>query len=107
MPSKARVTAALQAQSGPPSGPQLPGAGLPRGSDFALAAIELKRVIDEVIAELTGDLALHRLEPVVLELDHVAAFDVDQVMVMAQIGLEPGEAGLEVMLLHQVQLIEQ
>src|SRR6185312_17538292 len=102
MPAKARVTAALQAQSGPPRGPQFPASDLPRGSDFALAAIEFKRVVDEFITQLLGDLALHRLQPIVLELDHVAALDIDQVMMVTQIGLEPGEAGLEVMLLHQV-----
>src|ERR1700743_409463 len=107
MPAKARVTAALQAQSGPPSGPQIPLSDLPRGSDFTFAAIEPKRVAEEVVTEFARDFALHRFQPVVLELDHVATLDVDQVVVMTKVGLEPGEAGLEVMLLHQVQLIQQ
>src|ERR1700761_6943993 len=98
MPSKARVTAARQAQSGPPNGPQ------PRGSDCSFAAIKLKRVVDEIIAKLQRDLPLQRLQPVVLKFDDVPALDIDQMVMMAQIGLEPGEAGLEIMLLHKVQL---
>src|SRR5271168_4027651 len=101
MPSKARVTATRQTQSGPPSGPQ------PRGSDFPLAAIKLKRVVDEIIAKLQRDLPLQCLQPVVLKFDDVSALDVDQMVVMAQVGLEPGKAGLEIVLLHKIQLIEK
>jgi hypothetical protein len=65
------MTAARQAHSGPPS------AAHPRWSDFVLAAIEFKRVIDKVISQFKGDLALQNFEPVVLELDDLPGFDVD------------------------------
>ena len=45
-------------------------------------SVELHPVVDEPEAELFGDALLQRLELVVDELDHIAGFDVDQVVVV-------------------------
>ena len=49
---------------------------------FEADAIQFHPVIDEAIAQLLGDLLLQRLQLGVDEFDHLAAFDVDQVIVM-------------------------
>src|SRR5690606_23265260 len=45
-------------------------------------AVELEAVADEAEAEATGDSLLLVLDVVVLELEHVLAFDADQVVVV-------------------------
>ena len=44
--------------------------------------IKLEPVIDQLVAELAGDLALQPLDLLGLELDHLAAAQVDQVVVV-------------------------
>src|SRR6187551_3816934 len=56
-------------------------------SAFGLLVVErhrvkLEPVIDELVAELAGDLALQPLDLLGLEFDHLAATQVDQMIVM-------------------------
>lgn len=53
----------------------------------AFAAVKLEPVVDDVIAEFARDLVLELLDPVRLELDHVAGLDVDEMVVMVAAGL--------------------
>ena len=56
------------------------------GSSLPLASsgtrVKLEPVIDELVAELFGDLTLQLFDLVVVELDHLARLHVDQVVVM-------------------------
>ena len=63
---------------------------------------------DEPVAELLGHLALQRLDLLVLELDHLARLDIDQ-MIVVRIGhlLIARAAVAEIVALEDVGLLEQ
>ena len=64
-------------------------------------------MIDEFEAEPPGDLLLQRFQFLILELDHLARLEVDQVVMVFEIDLEAGVILVEVMPLHEVQLVQE
>src|SRR5215210_7664790 len=81
-----------------------------RGSAIAVEgdAVKLHSVIDEAEAELLGDALLKRLELFIDELDDIARFDVDQVIVMGiRRRLVARSAVAELVPLENARLFEQ
>src|SRR5262245_24204818 len=71
-------------------------------------AIELQPVIDQLVAELAGDLGLQLLDLFRGELDHLAVAQIDEVIVMAVAHLLIAGAALaEIMPLDDPGILEQ
>ncbi len=71
-------------------------------------AVKFHTMVDEAIAQLLGDLALQRLELGVDEFDHLAGFDIDQ-MVMMRLGrgLVTGAAITEIVAVEDARFLKQ
>src|SRR5690554_143620 len=73
-----------------------------------LTPIQLQPVMDDLVAELAGDLVLQLLDAVGLEFDHVAGVDVDQMVVMvAHRRLEARGAALESVAVDGADALQQ
>ena len=86
----------------------LDGVGACSAAAVERDAVKLHPVIDEAEAKLFRDLLLQRLELLVDELDDLAGFDVDQVIVVRlRAGLVTGAAIAEVVAVQDAGLFEQ
>src|SRR6188472_2585405 len=71
-------------------------------------AIQFQPVIDQLVAELAGDLGLQLLDLLVGEFDHLAVAQIDQMVVMAVAHLLVAGAALaEIMPLDDPGVLEQ
>src|SRR6476659_7130579 len=71
-------------------------------------AVQLQPVIDQLVAELAGDLGLQLLDLFRGELDHLAVAQIDEVIVMAVAHLFVARATLaEIMPLDDTGILEQ
>src|SRR4051812_3761116 len=86
--ANSRITAATRAIARALTLPLFPPACGWGGGGFGLTvagegdAVKLHAMVDESEAELLGDTLLEQLKLVVDELDHIAGFDIDQMVVV-------------------------
>src|SRR5712671_6617138 len=81
---------------------------LPLGLLFQRHRIELQPMVNQLVAELPGDLCLQALDLLGLELDHLAGAQVDE-MVVVRVGhlLVAGTAVAEIVPLNDAGILEQ